>query len=126
MAFNWTDENVHKLRVMWSKGLSARQIGAELGGISRNSVIGKANRMGLSSQKNKKIPHPQAKVEEQNSAKAVRQPIHITPHFSQHTDKLCQWPLGDPGTPEFSFCYREAVEERPYCAEHCELAYRKS
>jgi len=45
---NWTDERVELLKKLWSEGLSASQIAAELGGITRNAVIGKVHRLGLS------------------------------------------------------------------------------
>ena len=45
---NWTDDRVELLKKLWNDGLSASQIAAELGGISRNSVIGKVHRLGLS------------------------------------------------------------------------------
>jgi len=45
---NWTDERVDQLKKLWADGLSASQIAAELGGITRNAVIGKVHRLGLS------------------------------------------------------------------------------
>jgi GcrA cell cycle regulator len=45
---SWTDERVELLKKLWSEGLSASQIAAELGGITRNAVIGKVHRLGLS------------------------------------------------------------------------------
>jgi GcrA cell cycle regulator len=48
VTINWTDDRVELLKRLWSDGLSASQIAAELGGISRNSVIGKVHRLGLS------------------------------------------------------------------------------
>lgn len=45
---NWTDERVEMLRKLWAEGLSASQIAAQLGGISRNAVIGKVHRLKLS------------------------------------------------------------------------------
>jgi GcrA cell cycle regulator len=45
---NWTDERVGLLRKLWSEGLSASQIAAQLGGVSRNAVIGKVHRLKLS------------------------------------------------------------------------------
>lgn len=45
---NWTDERVELLKKLWGDGLSASQIAAELGGITRNAVIGKVHRLGLS------------------------------------------------------------------------------
>ena len=44
---NWTDERVEKLTKLWSEGLSASQIAAQLGGVSRNAVIGKVHRLNL-------------------------------------------------------------------------------
>jgi GcrA cell cycle regulator len=46
---SWTDERVELLRKLWNQGLSASQIAAELaGGVTRNAVIGKVHRLGLS------------------------------------------------------------------------------
>ena len=45
---SWTDERVETLKKLWSEGLSASQIAAELGGVTRNAVIGKVHRLGLS------------------------------------------------------------------------------
>lgn len=45
---NWNDERVDLLRKLWAEGLSASQIAAQLGGVSRNAVIGKVHRLGLS------------------------------------------------------------------------------
>ena len=44
---NWTDERVERLKKLWSEGLSASQIAAQLGGVSRNAVIGKVHRLNL-------------------------------------------------------------------------------
>ena len=46
---NWTEERVELLRKFWAEGLSASQIAAQLGGVSRNAVIGKVHRLKLSS-----------------------------------------------------------------------------
>ncbi len=45
---SWTDERVETLKTMWSDGKSASQIAKELGGVTRNAVIGKVHRLGLS------------------------------------------------------------------------------
>ena len=42
---SWTDERVELLKKLWADGLSASQIAAELGGITRNAVIGKVHRL---------------------------------------------------------------------------------
>jgi GcrA cell cycle regulator len=44
---NWTDERVERLTKLWAEGLSASQIAAQLGGVSRNAVIGKVHRLCL-------------------------------------------------------------------------------
>ena len=44
----WTDERVEQLKKLWSEGLSASQIAKQLGGVTRNAVIGKVHRLGLS------------------------------------------------------------------------------
>jgi GcrA cell cycle regulator len=45
---SWTDERVELLKKLWSDGLSASQIAAQLGGVTRNAVIGKVHRLSLS------------------------------------------------------------------------------
>lgn len=44
---NWTDERVERLTKLWADGLSASQIAAQLGGVTRNAVIGKVHRLNL-------------------------------------------------------------------------------
>src|SRR5512141_1623281 len=44
----WTEERVEKLKKLWLDGLSASQIAKQLGGVTRNAVIGKVHRLGLS------------------------------------------------------------------------------
>ena len=44
----WTDERVELLKKLWADGLSASQIANELGSVTRNAVIGKVHRLGLS------------------------------------------------------------------------------
>ena len=45
---NWTDERVELLKKLWADGLSASQIASQLGGVTRNAVIGKVHRLNLS------------------------------------------------------------------------------
>jgi GcrA cell cycle regulator len=45
---SWTDDRIERLKKLWSDGLSASQIAAELGGVTRNAVIGKVHRLQLS------------------------------------------------------------------------------
>ena len=44
---SWTEERIERLKAMWTEGATASQIADELGGVSRNAVIGKAHRLGL-------------------------------------------------------------------------------
>ena len=62
---SWTDERVEQLKKMWLDGLSASQIASELGdGISRNAVIGKVHRLGLSGRvKSPAPPRPPTRQE---------------------------------------------------------------
>ena len=56
----WTDERVELLKKLWGDGLSASQIATEIGGgITRNAVIGKVHRLGLSGRGKAKAPPPQ-------------------------------------------------------------------
>ncbi len=45
---SWTDDRVELLKKLWAEGLSASQIAGQLGGVTRNAVIGKVHRLGLS------------------------------------------------------------------------------
>ncbi|WP_204113730.1 GcrA family cell cycle regulator [Shimia biformata] len=64
---SWTDERVELLKKMWGEGQSASQIAKELGGVTRNAVIGKVHRLGLSNRatsagaKTEAKPEPKAK-----------------------------------------------------------------
>ena len=64
---SWTDERVELLKKMWSEGQSASQIAKELGGVTRNAVIGKVHRLGLSNRAGGAAepakPEPKAKPE---------------------------------------------------------------
>ena len=54
---NWTDERIATLTKMWESGATASQIADELGGVSRNAVIGKAHRLGLKSRQSPVKPN---------------------------------------------------------------------
>jgi GcrA cell cycle regulator len=77
---NWTDERVELLKKLWAEGLSASQIAAQLGNVTRNAVIGKVHRLKLSSRgrataapaAKKKMAAPTATV--QRTAPAAARP----------------------------------------------------
>ena len=77
---SWTDERVETLKKMWTEGQSASQIAKELGGVTRNAVIGKVHRLGLSNRTGgtpepaKAKAEPAAKAEVKPAAKAAQAP----------------------------------------------------
>lgn len=203
---SWTDERIEQLRNMWEKGLTASQIADELGGVSRNAVIGKAHRLGLKSRPSpvkavEKVskpvkaampkpaapaaaPRPAAPVAPRPAAAAprpepkppapasnedgveaapkpdaprivsigpggfIRQgpgdqqapippapprrlvPAKPSPEIAGKTslldlnDRICRWPMGHPGEPDFHFCGEAVNPGFPYCVEHCGRAYQ--
>lgn len=73
---NWTDERVELLKKLWSEGLSASQIAAELGGVTRNAVIGKVHRLGLSGRaKAIAAPAPRPRKPRPAAASPVSRPM---------------------------------------------------
>jgi GcrA cell cycle regulator len=197
---SWTDERIDRLKELWSQGMTASHIADELGGVSRNAVIGKAHRLGLQSRPSPVKPNeegdepsqslspspfePEAGAEaqaleieaepEDDEAQAqpaaaspepapaapqpqirsigpggfVRQspgeqqspippapprrlvPAKPSPEIADKTglldlnEKICKWPIGHPGEPDFHFCGNPANPGFPYCVEHCGVAYQ--
>ncbi|MCC3245599.1 GcrA cell cycle regulator [Methylocystis sp. WRRC1] len=76
---SWTDERVELLRKLWSDGLSASQVAAELGpGITRNAVIGKIHRLGLAERaKTAAAPRPRAAKAQRQAAPQPRAAGHV-------------------------------------------------
>src|SRR5688572_8183327 len=75
ISMSWTDERIDRLKAMWTKGATASQIAEELGGVSRNAVIGKAHRLGLESR-----PSPvKAGEEKEKKAKPAPAPRAAKP-----------------------------------------------
>ena len=192
---SWTEERIERLKKMWHDGATASQIADELGGVSRNAVIGKAHRLGLEQrpspvkpgeEKEKKpapapaaaraVPHADAAVSRPATAPApattvpgapaqpsraemmqyrsvgpggfIRQgpgeqqapippapprrlvPAKPSPEVADKTslldlnDRICKWPIGHPGEPDFHFCGEQANPGFPYCVQHCGVAYQ--
>ena len=72
---SWTDERIDRLKAMWAEGSTASQIAEDLGGVSRNAVIGKAHRLGLESR-----PSPVRSAEEKaKPAKTAAAPKALAP-----------------------------------------------
>ncbi len=101
----WTVTLQARLRELWVQGLTASQIAAELS-VTRNAVIGKAHRLGLSGRAS---PIQRSK------------PPKLT--VVALKERMCRWPVGHPGEPDFHFCGGEARPNSPYCSEHHVRAY---
>lgn len=69
-VMSWTDERVEVLKKMWGEGQSASVIAKELGGVTRNAVIGKVHRLGLSNRVTSTTAKPAAKEKAKTQAKA--------------------------------------------------------
>lgn len=210
---SWTDERIGILKKMWEGGSTASQIAEELGGVSRNAVIGKAHRLGLKSRpspvkaNDKKVdtkkpaakpaikkapPKPAARPVPPRTQAAKHPPRPVPPVASHATpegkdipsqpmpnlstnlpkivsvgpggflrqgpgdqqppippapprrlvpakpspeiadktslldlsDKVCRWPMGHPGEPDFHFCGVDVNPGFPYCVEHCGRAFQ--
>ena len=222
---SWTDERIATLTKMWEGGATASQIADELGGVSRNAVIGKAHRLGLKSRPSpvkanekkkpaakKKAPAaaatpaakpaaapPKAKPAPATRAEpapepapaptpapaaAAAAPAKAAPSATTNSqplpdkrddlpkihsvgpggfvrqgpgdqqppippapprrlvpakpsaeiadktslldlsDRVCRWPMGHPGEPDFHFCGEKVNPGFPYCVQHCGRAYQ--
>lgn len=129
----WTESRIESLKKLWSDGLSASQIAAELGGITRNAVIGKVHRLGLSGRakstaslnsrprKPRKLkPWAALPSTRGNTALAMNiacEPLPEEPELLENivpigqrrglfelNEHTCRWPVGDPASQEFFFC----------------------
>ncbi len=83
---SWTDERVETLKKMWSEGQSASQIAKELGGVTRNAVIGKVHRLGLSNRAGASA----AAAPEKKSAKSGGSASSRTTSKSTSRDKVVE------------------------------------
>jgi GcrA cell cycle regulator len=215
---SWTDERIETLTKMWEGGATASQIAEELGGVSRNAVIGKAHRLGLKARPSPVKPNdkteaprteapakpaprapapaeprvaaprapvpppvpvavaprapapapvaptaapqsatpapdappaaPQPRIVSVGPGGFLRQgpgdqqapippapprrlvPARPSPDIADKTslldlnDRICRWPMGHPGEPDFHFCGEKVNPGFPYCVEHCGRAYQ--
>jgi len=151
---SWTDERVEMLKKLWADGLSASQIAAELGGITRNAVIGKVHRLGLSGRAkapSSAVARPRKARAHSHMLRVARTSIrgntalahayeldlepepqlldNIIPLGQRRTlleltEETCRWPIGDPGQADFFFCGGQTITGLPYCAYHSRVAYQ--
>ncbi len=150
---SWTEERVSLLKKLWGEGHTAAEIAKQLGGVTRNAVIGKAHRLKLSNrvspiQQNKK---PANKNVERKTVKKIASVVSSSNHnissvssapkipqvtHSNNSGELyslmdlkprmCRWPCGDPKHADFGFCGDASMPGLPYCEEHAKLAYQAS
>ena len=90
---SWTDERVEQLKKMWSEGQSASQIAKELGGVTRNAVIGKVHRLGLS---NRSGPAPTKPIKEKEKPEVRPEPA---PAAAQAKEDAPEKPVERAATP---------------------------
>jgi GcrA cell cycle regulator len=217
---SWTDERIEKLTKMWEGGATASQIAEELGGVSRNAVIGKAHRLGLKARPSPVKPNEKSEVAPAKAARpAAEPPAPVEPRVATPrpvpapsappatpaprvvapvepaaspapvpapaaaaseapppppqprivsvgpggflrqgpgdqqapippapprrlvparpsseiadktglldlNDRICRWPMGHPGEPDFHFCGDKVNPGFPYCVDHCGRAYQ--
>lgn len=151
----WTEDRVEVLSKLWADGLSASQIAKELGGVTRNAVIGKVHRLGLSGRakpsRPKKVTGSRPATTRKRTAstktrtvKSISKPAQVAappppppiealpmPNGKYATimtirDHMCKWPIGDPMESDFRFCGRKNKPSEPYCEAHCSVAYQPS
>jgi GcrA cell cycle regulator len=140
---SWTDERVTTLKKLWLDGLSASQIAKQLGGVTRNAVIGKVHRLGLSGRAAPSQPaRPAATTMPSAPRRVIAAEPAALPAVAQQPSvpafraeepgsatvltlgaHMCKWPIGDPSTDGFTFCGRRS-SEGPYCGEHARIAYQ--
>ena len=139
---SWNEDNVSRLKELWDQGLPTAQIGKLLG-FTKNAVVGKAHRIGL-----ERRPSPIRRTAVKPDRKKARSPIMPKLNFekanevsegnysevkmyqpkiknvlSTSSKRGCEWPMGHPDENEFHFCNKERFDEKPYCLEHCAVAY---
>ena len=119
---SWTEERLEMLKALWEEGLSISQIGERLC-VTRNAVAGKAHRLNLRKRQSPIAKKPKKAVEPETPKDL---PLRLALRGIQWSRSKCVWPSGDPKTVEFSFCGEAIVPGKPYCSEHCKLAYTTS
>ncbi len=135
----WDSARVDLLKQLWADGLSASQIAEKLGEVTRNAVIGKVHRLGLSGRRQPRRTSPRR---DRAGRVEMRKPAPRAPRYTVTPERLppapaalmlsvaqlaaetCHWPFGDPLLPGFGFCgVRTAPGHRPYCAHHAAIAF---
>ncbi len=138
----WTEERIAELKKLWAEGHSASQIATKLGGITRNSVISKVHRLGLSSRATPSRPvkrPPRVSLPRPVNVSVAlleslqNEPIVFKASVGRAADAVmdlkstqCKWPIGDPLSRDFSFCGLAQCDGGPYCSEHRRVGVQPS
>ncbi|WP_372784592.1 GcrA family cell cycle regulator [Phenylobacterium sp.] len=142
---SWSHARVERLRAFWvEEGLSATEIGHRLG-VTRNAVLGKVHRLGLSNRRPARTsgaPAPRAprlpkpprpvrakaiptlrQVEPPRESPRAEVGPGLVPRLEDLGPCACHWPVGDPSAESFRFCGRRTGDP-PYCDAHRAVAYK--
>jgi len=141
----WTAERIEQLRACVGNGMTCSQIAAAIG-VSRNAVIGKIYRLGLSSgrpagararancpprARHSRGPTQRRLLRLAYAQAAIDETLPDISVISAHPCSLvdiaarqCRWPIGDPASTNFLFCGNDAINGFTYCVGHARMAYR--
>ena len=136
----WTKEKCDFLRNNWGKS-TARELAEQMGpGFTRNSIIGKASRLGLSAKIKTRtatsnenfensLVHKRSKLKRgRNKFKSLIIEKDFEPEnpkqLEELTDNDCKYPIGHPNEKNFYFCGRSALKDFSYCKLHLLYSYQ--
>jgi GcrA cell cycle regulator len=148
----WNSERVDALRRGFAAGLSCSRIAREIG-VTRNAVIGKMNRLGLTRPRDVIVREMRARAAPPARPRTIWRPPRTRATIAVQHDMLraafaepepcpdipinghgctllelgqeqCRWPISSPGAADFCFCGNAPVKGLPYCAGHARMAYR--
>jgi GcrA cell cycle regulator len=141
-AFSWTEERVETLKALWAERRSATVIAERLGAPSRNAILGKINRMGLSQSRPPALPRPPRPPRVRRRAPfrppaVMPSPPKDSPAASpaparpcsllELTNESCRYPVSPEGE-AYLFCAAleaDFAKGIPYCRACCRIAYRR-
>ena len=135
----WDERSIEILKSNW-KTKTASQIAELIGGVSRNAVIGKANRLNLSakiktrsttSNQNFENSINEKNIKTRRGRKSRFQSLIIEKDFEPENPKqleeledgVCRYPIGHPDEKDFYFCGRTSVKDFSYCRLHLLYSY---
>ena len=119
----WDEKKLDKLKSLWEKGLPITKIGDELG-VSRNSIAGKAHRLGLPKRNSPISNNNEIKDTKNDAINNIKDlPLKISLRNVEWSRLKCCWPIGDPKLQGFKFCGDDIISGRPYCSKHAHVAY---